>query len=126
MAAISEYENVPARESRPAASHTNSTVFALPTLQVMTRVLRKTPVPIMLATLTAIAPHAPTPRVSSVRALDVAAPIGPEYQPMRGGSFANRACADLPRRWNPNESSVDGGSPTPGMKTGALRHSRLT
>src|SRR5882724_6744006 len=35
----------------------------------MTRDLRKTPVPIILATLTAMAPHAPTPRISSRRSL---------------------------------------------------------
>jgi hypothetical protein len=34
-------------------------------LQVITRVLRKTPVPIMFATFTAMAPQAPTPRVNS-------------------------------------------------------------
>src|SRR5580693_4427685 len=68
MAAISEYEKVPASDSRPAAAQTSSTVFALPTLQVMTRVLRNTPVPIMLATLTAVAAHGPTPRVNSPRA----------------------------------------------------------
>src|SRR5258708_25675554 len=65
MAAISEYEKDPASDSNPAASHTSNTVLALPTLQVITRVLRKTPVPIMFATFTAIAPQAPTPRVNS-------------------------------------------------------------
>ncbi len=42
---------------------------ALPTLQVMTRVLRNTPAPIMFVTLTAMAAHMPTPRVSSERAV---------------------------------------------------------
>ncbi len=65
MAAISEYEKDPASDSNPAASHTSNTVLALPTLQVITRVLRKTPVPIMFATFTAMAPQAPTPRVNS-------------------------------------------------------------
>jgi hypothetical protein len=55
---------VPASESNPAAIHTSITSFALPTLQVMTRVFRKTPAPIMLETLTAIAAHIPTPRIS--------------------------------------------------------------
>jgi hypothetical protein len=41
--------------------------LALPTLQVMTRVFKNMPVPIMLATLTAVAAHGPTPRVSSLR-----------------------------------------------------------
>src|ERR1700733_8607600 len=65
MAAISEYENDPASANNPAVSQTSNTILALPTLQVITRVLRKTPVPIMLATFTATAPHAPTPRVNS-------------------------------------------------------------
>ena len=69
---------MPASDNNPAASHTTSTSLALPTLQVMTRVLRKTPVPIMLATLTAAAAHGPTPRVSSLRTpeLELPAPIG--------------------------------------------------
>src|SRR5450759_5050759 len=45
------------------------TVLAPPTLQVMTRVFKKTPAPIILVTLTAIAAHAPTPRVSSGRGI---------------------------------------------------------
>src|ERR1700723_2420325 len=75
MAAISEYEKVPASDSRPAAAQTSSTVFAPPTLQVMTRVLRNTPVPIMLATLTAVAAQGPTPRVNSPRAGSAEAPM---------------------------------------------------
>jgi hypothetical protein len=55
---------VPARESNPAAIHTSITIFALPTLQVMTRVFKKTPAPIMFETLTEIAAHIPTPRIS--------------------------------------------------------------
>jgi hypothetical protein len=37
----------------------------------MTRVLRKTPAPIMLVTLTAMAAHVPTPRVNSGRVVVV-------------------------------------------------------
>jgi hypothetical protein len=36
----------------------------------MTRVFRNTPVPIILATLTAMAAQGPIPRTSSVRAVD--------------------------------------------------------
>jgi hypothetical protein len=55
---------VPASESNPAAIHTSIAIFGLPTLQVMTRDFRKTPVPIMFETLTEIAAHIPTPRIS--------------------------------------------------------------
>jgi hypothetical protein len=55
---------VPASESNPAAIHTDITTQALPTLQVMTRVFRNTPAPIMFETLMEIAAHIPTPRIS--------------------------------------------------------------
>jgi hypothetical protein len=50
------------------------TIFGLPTLQVITRVFRNTPVPIMLATFTAMAAQAPMPRMSSGRAEDAGDP----------------------------------------------------
>ena len=60
---------MPASDNTPAAIHTSMTSLTLPTLQVMTRAFRKTPAPIMFVVLTASAAHAPTPRVSSGRAL---------------------------------------------------------
>ncbi len=67
-AATSAYEKVPASDRSPAATHTASTAEALPTLQVMTRDFRNTPVPIMLATFIAIAAVRPSARSSSGRA----------------------------------------------------------
>src|ERR1700738_5146389 len=98
MAAISEYENVPASDSSPAATHTKRTIFALPTLQVITRVFRNTPVPIMLATFTAMAAQGPMPRTSSVRAEDAGDPVEAEIWVLIPGSIGEMQ-DDYPRIW---------------------------
>ena len=53
-------------ESRPAKTQTISALPGVPTLHVITRALRNTPVPMMLATLTEIAAISPSPRMSCV------------------------------------------------------------
>src|ERR1043166_6055543 len=55
--------------SRPASTQTISALPGVPTLHVMTRALRKTPVPMMFATLTEIAAISPRPRMSCVCSL---------------------------------------------------------
>jgi hypothetical protein len=60
----SAYVSAPANASTPAAIQTKSTSSGDPTLQVITRVLRKTPVPIMLAMLIDVAAVSPRLRTS--------------------------------------------------------------
>ena len=55
-----------ASESYPAINQTVRALPGVPTLQVITRALRNTPVPMTFATLTEIAAIKPSPRISSV------------------------------------------------------------
>src|SRR2546425_12949281 len=64
IASSSAYVSAPNSESNPAATQTESAIIGVPVLQVITRALIKTPVPIMLATLTEIAAVRPRPRTS--------------------------------------------------------------
>src|SRR5262249_9767702 len=64
MADNSAYVRAPASESIPDVIQTAITVQPEPTLQVMTRAFRKTPVPITVPTTTAIAPQRLNPRMS--------------------------------------------------------------
>src|SRR5713226_5384028 len=64
IASSSAYVSAPASDSSPATSQTVSALPGVPTLQVITRALRKTPVPITFATLTEIAAIRPRPRTS--------------------------------------------------------------
>lgn len=58
--------SAPASDSNPATNQTVKALPGVPTLQVITRALRNTPVPMTLATLTEIAAIRPSPRISSV------------------------------------------------------------
>src|SRR6266545_4732625 len=60
----SAYVSAPASESNPATSHTVKALPGVPTLQVITRALRNTPVPMTFATLTEIAATKPRPRIN--------------------------------------------------------------
>src|SRR5688572_1764115 len=64
MAASSAYVRAPAMESSPATTQTAITRPGEPTLQVITRDLRKTPVPITLPTTMEVAAITPRPRMS--------------------------------------------------------------
>src|SRR5438874_7077847 len=64
MASSSAYVSAPASDSKPATSHTVKALPGVPTLHVITRALRNTPVPMTFATLTEIAATKPRPRMS--------------------------------------------------------------
>src|SRR3954451_12885973 len=66
IAASSAYVSAPATARSPDTIQTAITVSGEPTLQVITRVLRNTPVPIMLAMLTEVAATSPRPRTREV------------------------------------------------------------
>src|SRR5205807_6198203 len=66
MASSSAYVSAPASDSKPATSHTVKALPGVPTLHVITRAFRNTPVPMTFATLTEIAATSPRPRMSSV------------------------------------------------------------
>src|SRR5438552_914352 len=64
IAKSSAYVSAPASDSSPATSHTVNALPGVPTLQVITRAFKNTPVPMTFATLTAIAAIKPRPRTS--------------------------------------------------------------
>src|SRR3954452_9177615 len=64
IAASSAYVSAPARLRRPATTQTVMTIPGVPTLHVITRDLRKTPVPMTSPITIAIAARAPSPRTS--------------------------------------------------------------
>src|SRR5688572_25887536 len=64
IASNSAYVSAPASESSPAKTQTASAFPGLPTLHVITRAFKNTPVPMMLATLTEMAAISPRPRMS--------------------------------------------------------------
>ena len=66
IAASSAYVSAPARVSTPAASHAASTSHGVSTLHIMTRVLRKMPVPMTLPTTTEVDAARPRPRTRPV------------------------------------------------------------
>ena len=62
IAASSAYVSAPARLRRPATTHTVTTIPGVPTLQVMTRALRNTPVPMTSPMRIALEASRPSPR----------------------------------------------------------------
>src|SRR5689334_22356947 len=64
IASSSAYVSAPASDKRPATNHTVSVLPGVPTLQVITRAFKNTPVPMTLATLTEIAATKPRPRTN--------------------------------------------------------------
>src|SRR2546425_10010419 len=58
------YVSAPAKERKPATNQTVKAIPGVPTLHVMTRAFRNTPVPITFATLTEMAAIKPRPRIS--------------------------------------------------------------
>ena len=63
IAVSSAYVKAPASDSNPAAIHTNITHFGSPTLHVIARAFRKTPVPITFPIMTDTAAISPRPRM---------------------------------------------------------------
>src|ERR1044072_7511826 len=66
IASKSAYVSAPASESKPAKTQTISALPGVPTLHVITRAFRNTPVTMMLSTLTEMAAISPRPRTSCV------------------------------------------------------------
>src|ERR1051325_11085324 len=64
IASSSAYVSAPASDNKPATSQTLKALPGVPTLHVITRALRNTPVPMTFATLTEIAATKPRPRMS--------------------------------------------------------------
>jgi len=62
----SPYVSAPASESPPATTHASSTNPGVPTLQVMTRAFKNTPVPMTTPITIAVAASSPSPRTSVV------------------------------------------------------------